>query len=61
MRRSLMIDAAERQRVSHVVSGATAEEEPLSSVRKVEVEVRAAAGPQILSHPNSERLEGGSD
>lgn len=58
-----MIDAAERQRVSHVVSGATAEEEPLSSVRKVEVEVevRAAAGPQILSHPNSERLEGGSD
>lgn len=53
MQYCVMINAVKRQCISHVVSGASPEEELPSSVMEVEMEERAATGPPILSHHNS--------
>ena len=58
MRYSVMINALQIQCIRHFVSGAAPEEELPSSVMQVDVEERAATGPPILSHHNTQHPGG---
>lgn len=58
MRYSVMINAFKIQCIRHIVTGAAPEEELPSSVMQVDVEERAATGPPILSHHNTQHPGG---